>query len=63
MKILLIFLTLTTVVFAKTGYLQQIIKSTKNTICIYKYSNSLYAINVGIKSTCKQSMNLDSVIK
>jgi len=63
MKLLLILLSFTTVLFAKTGYLQQTIKSTNNTICIYKYSNSLYAINIGIKSTCKQSMNLDLTIK
>jgi len=63
MKTLLVFLIVVTVIYAKTGYLQQTIKSTNNTICIYKYSNSLYAINVGVKSICKQSIDLDSIIK
>jgi len=63
MKTVLIFLVFVSAIHAKIGYLQQTIKSTKNTICIYKYSNSLYAINVGIKSICKQSMSLDNIVK
>jgi len=62
MKYILL-LTLTTLLFGKVGFLQQTIKSPQNTICIYKYSNSLYSLNIGRKSVCKQSMNLDSVIK
>jgi len=63
MKKIFLIVGFSTLLFAKTGYLQQTIKSTKNTICIYKYSGSLYAINVGRKSVCKQSMNLDSALK
>ena len=63
MKKLLLIIGLSTLLFGKTGYLQQTIKSTKNTICIYKYGGSLYSINVGIKSVCKQSVNLDSILR
>lgn len=63
MKYLLLLFILSTIVFGKTGYLQQTIKSPKNTICIYEYSKSLYSLNVGVKSVCQQSVNLDSILK
>jgi hypothetical protein len=62
-KILVLVGILTLGLYAKTGYLQQTIKSVKNTICIYKYQNSLYAVNIGEKSICKSSYQLNETIK
>jgi len=61
MKIFIL-LILSISLYAQTGYLQQTIKSTKNLICVYKYSNGLYASNLGRKNYCPKTMNLQILL-
>lgn len=63
-KILFTLLGLSTLLFGgKVGQLQQTIKSPQNTICIYKYNGSQWAVNVGKQFECKSNLTLDDVIK